>query len=123
VVLPEGTWRALKKGYEEVHVPAVKHIPGEGERLMEIAELPGWTHAAFEGMTTLNRVQSKMCKAAFYSPENLLLCAPTGAGKTNVAMLCMLNEIGQHLRDDGRSVGMCCTHTQRGTRTRHIEML
>lgn len=51
------------------------------------------------GMTMLNRVQSKMCKAAFYSPENLLLCAPTGAGKTNVAMLCMLNEIGQHLRE------------------------
>jgi len=101
VVLPEGTWRALKKGYEEVHVPAIKHIPDADERLVEIEELPAWTHRAFEGMTLLNRVQSKMCKAAFYSPENLLLCAPTGAGKTNVAMLCMLNEIGQHLREDG----------------------
>jgi pre-mRNA-splicing helicase BRR2 len=101
VVLPEGTWRALKKGYEEVHVPAIKHIPDASERLVEIEELPAWTHKAFSGMTMLNRVQSKMCKAAFYSPENLLLCAPTGAGKTNVAMLCMLNEIGQHLREDG----------------------
>ncbi len=29
------------------------------------------------------------------------VCAPTGAGKTNVAMLCMLHEIGLHRRDDG----------------------
>lgn len=101
VVLPEGTWRALKKGYEEVHVPAIKHLPDEGERLVDIDELPEWTHKAFEGMTTLNRVQSKMCPSAFYSSENLLLCAPTGAGKTNVAMLTMLNEIGQHVREDG----------------------
>ena len=28
--------------------------------------------------------------------ENLLLCAPTGAGKTNVAMLAMLNVLGQY---------------------------
>lgn len=101
VVLPEGTWRSLKKGYEEVHVPALKHMPGKDERLIEIDELPSWTHKAFGGMKTLNRVQSKMVKAALYSPENLLLCAPTGAGKTNVAMLCMLNEIGQHLKEDG----------------------
>ena len=26
----------------------------------------------------------------------MLICAPTGAGKTNVAMLCMLHEIGMH---------------------------
>ena len=47
MVLPEGTWRALKKGYEEVHVPAVKHIPDADERLVEIESLPPWTHKAF----------------------------------------------------------------------------
>ena len=29
-------------------------------------------------------------------PQNMLVCAPTGAGKTNVAMLTMLHEIGLH---------------------------
>ncbi|KAF1790109.1 P-loop containing nucleoside triphosphate hydrolase [Phytophthora cactorum] len=72
--LPEGTWRAQKKGYEEVHVPA-------------------WAQGAFKGMESLNRVQSKMFPAAFKTSENLLLCAPTGAGKTNVAMLTILHEI------------------------------
>ncbi|CAM9911939.1 unnamed protein product, partial [Phaeothamnion confervicola] len=52
-------------------------------------------------METLNRIQSKMCDAALLGSENLLLCAPTGAGKTNVAMLAMLHEIGQRRRDDG----------------------
>ena len=35
------------------------------------------------------------------SDENLLLCAPTGAGKTNVALLTMLHEIGKHVSEDG----------------------
>ena len=52
-------------------------------------------------MNKLNRVQSKMCDAALYSSENLLLCAPTGAGKTNVAMMTMLNILGQHKKADG----------------------
>ena len=48
-------------------------------------------------MNKLNRLQSKMLDAAFTSAENLLLCAPTGAGKTNVAMLTMLNVMSQYL--------------------------
>ena len=31
----------------------------------------------------------------------MLLCAPTGAGKTNVAMLTILREIGKHIEEDG----------------------
>jgi pre-mRNA-splicing helicase BRR2 len=52
-------------------------------------------------MTALNRVQRKVYPVAFESPENMLVCAPTGAGKTNVAMLCMLREIGLHRRENG----------------------
>jgi pre-mRNA-splicing helicase BRR2 len=36
-----------------------------------------------------------------FTDENLLLCAPTGAGKTNVALLTILHEIGKHVNDDG----------------------
>jgi pre-mRNA-splicing helicase BRR2 len=41
-------------------------------------------------MTHLNRIQSKLHHAALETPENLLVCAPTGAGKTNIAMLACL---------------------------------
>ena len=39
------------------------------------------------------------------SDESLLLCAPTGADKTNVALLTMLHEIGEHVNEDGTSFG------------------
>ena len=42
-----------------------------------------------------------MVSAALFGSDNILLCAPTGAGKTNVALLCMLSQIGQHLQPDG----------------------
>lgn len=79
--LPDTSWRAMKKGYEEVHVPAVRSVIPKDERLIPISELPTWTQAAFKGMEKLNRVQSKMYNAALQSSENLLLCAPTGAGE------------------------------------------
>ncbi|KAI9991581.1 hypothetical protein PInf_018028 [Phytophthora infestans] len=93
--LPEGTWRAQKKGYEEVHVPAVrtKIAAAEEKARIKISTLPKWAQGAFKGMESLNRVQSKMFPAAFKTSENLLLCAPTGAGKTNVAMLTILHEV------------------------------
>lgn len=31
------------------------------------------------------------------SNENLLVCAPTGAGKTNIAMITVLREIAAHM--------------------------
>ena len=84
--LPDKSWRAMKPGYEEVHVPAVRSVAPPGEKLVPIEELPSWTHDAFKGMKSLNRVQSKMSDVALKTSENILLCAPTGAGKTNVAM-------------------------------------
>ena len=45
--------------------------------------------------------QSRISKAALESDENLLVCAPTGAGKTNVALLTILREVGKHVNDDG----------------------
>jgi len=100
--LPPGSFRSAKKGYEEVHVPALKPKPFvDGEALVRIEDLPSWAHPAFEGMKTLNRVQSRVVDCALFSPENLLLCAPTGAGKTNVAVLTIMHEVAMHRLEDG----------------------
>ena len=79
--LPDASWRAMKKGYEEVHVPAVRCIIPKEERLVMISELPEWTQKSFKNMDKLNRVQSRLYDVALKSSENLLVCAPTGAGK------------------------------------------
>jgi len=52
---------------------------------------------AFQGTKKLNLIQSVVFDAAYNSNENLLICAPTGAGKTNIAMLSVLRELKQHV--------------------------
>eukprot|EP00798_Chlamydomonas_sp_ICE-L_P019205 gene19205-25823_t len=102
VRLPEGSFRSSKKGYDEVHVPPLKPKPfKDDEKLRPIKDLPEWAQPAFRGMESLNRIQSIICDSALFSGENMLVCAPTGAGKTNVAMLCVLHELGLHRRADG----------------------
>ncbi|KAH6557100.1 hypothetical protein KP509_1Z134800 [Ceratopteris richardii] len=98
--LPHGTTRKVFKGYEEVRVPATptaQLMPGE--QLIKIAELDDFAQTAFEGYETLNRIQSRIFNTAYYSNENILVCAPTGAGKTNIAMITVLHEIGKHFRN------------------------
>ena len=100
--LPDGSFRKQRKGYEEVHVPALKPKPfDDDEKLMPIEKLPKYVQPVFAGFKSLNRIQSRMWKSALESDENMLLCAPTGAGKTNVALLTMMREIGKHINDDG----------------------
>jgi len=36
---------------------------------------------------------------AYSTNENLLICAPTGAGKTNVALLTVVHQIEAHAND------------------------
>ena len=48
---------------------------------------------------TLNRIQSRIYATALGSNENILVCAPTGAGKTNIAMLAVLHEVGANMVD------------------------
>lgn len=92
--LPSGSYRDHKKGYEEIHVPALKPKKlALDEMLVKISELP----EAFKGMSNLNLVQSKVYDSALFTYENILLCAPTGAGKTNVAMLTILQQIGLNM--------------------------
>uniref|UniRef100_A0A0D9ZCZ7 RNA helicase n=1 Tax=Oryza glumipatula TaxID=40148 RepID=A0A0D9ZCZ7_9ORYZ len=98
--LPPGSFRTPHNGYEEVHVPALKDKPYEtGEKVVKISDMPDWAQPAFAGMTQLNRIQSKVYDTALFKPDNILLCAPTGAGKTNVAVLTILQQIGLHMKD------------------------
>lgn len=96
-VLPEGSYKNTRPLYEEIVVPAPKPVPfASAEKLVTISTLPEWMHVAFQGAKSLNRIQSRLFPVAYGSDENLLLCAPTGAGKTNVAMLTILNELVKH---------------------------
>ncbi|KAH8056604.1 hypothetical protein JL722_7442 [Aureococcus anophagefferens] len=102
--LPAGAEKFYGEGYEEVEIPPPKALPppGPGELRQLTDCLPPWAVACFPKSTkALNRVQSAVFDVAFNSQKNLLVCAPTGAGKTNVALLCLLELAGRfHLGDD-----------------------
>ncbi|EGV61861.1 Sec63-domain-containing protein [Yamadazyma tenuis ATCC 10573] len=107
VKLPKGSYQQNKKLYDIVSIPAPE-IPDEvieaRKNLVPITDMPEWAQEAFpSGETaTLNVVQSKIYPMAFKTDENLLLCAPTGAGKTNVAMLTILRTIENFRTESGQ---------------------
>jgi hypothetical protein len=89
-----------ESGFVQVHIPATKRKV-QGDTLISIKALPDWAQPAFAGMTSLNTIQSKVCETALYTANNILMCAPTGAGKTNVAVLAILQIISTALLPDG----------------------
>ncbi|KAJ1733400.1 Pre-mRNA splicing [Coemansia biformis] len=96
-VPPKGAVKTVMAGYEEIRVPAPEKLPppSADDPLVELDALPAWTHVSFKGVTELNRIQSRVFPVAFGKDDNLLICAPTGAGKTNCAALTMLRTIEQ----------------------------
>ena len=74
--------------------------PKVGEDLILISELDQIAKIAFQGMKSLNRIQSVVFDTAYYTSENMLISAPTGAGKTNIAMLAVLREIKQNIEGE-----------------------
>jgi pre-mRNA-splicing helicase BRR2 len=96
VKLPEGSTKRSFKGYEEIHVPAPKKRNDPSDKDIPILELPEWARVPFSSAQKLNKIQSKCFPQAFNHDGNLLICAPTGSGKTNVGMLTILREIGKN---------------------------
>ncbi|KAF4121373.1 pre-mRNA-splicing helicase BRR2 [Geosmithia morbida] len=96
VRLPEGSTKRSFKGYEEIHVPEPKKRNDPGEKLIPITDMPEWARTPFSTAKSLNRIQTKCYPSAFGDDGNMLICAPTGSGKTNVAMLTILRELGKH---------------------------
>ncbi|PON21655.1 hypothetical protein TGAM01_v209544 [Trichoderma gamsii] len=96
VRLPEGSTKRSFKGYEEIHVPPPKKRNDPDDVLIPITDMPEWSRLPFSTSKSLNKIQSKTYSTAFEDDGNMLVCAPTGSGKTNVAMLTILREIGKN---------------------------
>ncbi|KAG0141983.1 hypothetical protein CROQUDRAFT_98108 [Cronartium quercuum f. sp. fusiforme G11] len=95
--LPIGTTRTSHELFEEILIPAAQKVPmRQNESLIEINSLDFISRQSFHGYSTLNRLQSAVFSVAYNTNENMLICAPTGAGKTDVAMLTILRAIKQY---------------------------
>ena len=101
VRLPEGSTKRTFKGYEEIHVPPPKKRNDPSDAHVPISEMPEWAQIPFSTAKSLNKIQSACYPTAFGDDGNMLVCAPTGSGKTNVAMLTILREIGKNRNEAG----------------------
>lgn len=73
--LPSNSWRAMKKGYEEVHVPGVKRLKASEADLIPIADLPSWTHPAFKGVSLTDNNNNSIVMAT----QTIVSCDRDGA--------------------------------------------
>lgn len=97
VKLPEGSFKRQMKGYEEIHVPEPKRREAGADEWMSVRKMPDWTQPVWASVKadSLNPIQTRVFPIAFETNEPMLICAPTGAGKTNCAALTILRAIGQ----------------------------
>lgn len=96
IALPAGSTRTSYPAYEELVIPypdpkANKWI--NDHQLVRVADLDVLCRGTFSSYKTLNKMQSLVYPVAYNTNENMLVCAPTGAGKTDVAMLTILHAI------------------------------
>ncbi|KAL8729952.1 MAG: hypothetical protein Q9166_004397 [cf. Caloplaca sp. 2 TL-2023] len=95
--LPAGSFRHEAEKYEEYSIPAAEvGTLGASRKLVNVSKTDGFCKRTFKGYKSLNRMQSLVYPVAYRTSENMLICAPTGAGKTDVAMLAILNAISHN---------------------------
>jgi len=112
ILLPENIKRTDTHVFEEIFIPAsdsldladpTKFIGSKEEicfnPLIKVSSLDEIGQLVFRNVKSLNRIQSIVFESAYMSNENLLICAPTGAGKTNIALLTIINQIKKNIID------------------------
>ncbi|KAL8269770.1 hypothetical protein Esti_006299 [Eimeria stiedai] len=105
--LPEGAKVTDSQVAFEVFIPPPQPAAVNEESLIPISALPEWARHAFVGIETLNPRQSAVYPVAFLTGASFLVCAPTGAGKTNIALLALLQQLNEyrHLKDSKAAPG------------------
>ena len=86
-----------KSTYTMVKVKAINKKRNKVEPLNVIKVLPKWAHRCFN-FQFFNEIQSTVFDKSLNSDENLLITAPTGAGKTNIALVTIIREIEKELK-------------------------
>lgn len=92
---PLAEFKDFKVSYEQILLAQSKTLlsPPKCIRLIKINELNKTFQGVFTGIENFNKMQSSVFNHAYRTAHNMLVCAPTGSGKTNVAFLCILQTI------------------------------
>ncbi|ABN64909.2 DNA-directed DNA polymerase [Scheffersomyces stipitis CBS 6054] len=100
--LPVGTTRESHATHEEIIIPYPEQKANRwisDSNLVKVSQLDFLCQGTFKNYQTLNKMQSLVYPVAYNTNENMLVCAPTGAGKTDVALLTILHCINQFVTE------------------------
>ncbi|KAF5297298.1 hypothetical protein FQA39_LY12137 [Lamprigera yunnana] len=87
--------------YDEITIPARKNNinPAHLSKIsVDTLDLIG--KMVFKDIRHFNHIQSKVFEIAYNTNENMLVCAPTGAGKTNIALMTIVNQVKKYIEDN-----------------------
>ena len=86
-----------KTNFTEIKVKNILKKREKKEPISVVKNLPKWAQKCFD-FKFFNEIQSTVFDKSFNSDESLLITAPTGAGKTNIALVTILREINKELK-------------------------
>ena len=86
-----------ESNYTMIKVKNINKKRNKIEPINVIKVLPKWAHKCFN-FQFFNEIQSTVFDKSFNTDYNLLITAPTGAGKTNIALVTILREIEKELK-------------------------
>jgi len=111
--LPTGAEHIQEGDMEKVIVPATSRDEASLHERFKISDIMDPVFAqAFAGTTSLNPMQSTVFETAFHNRDNMLVCAPTGAGKYPGLSLHLVFSL-QVIRKNKCSHANCCVTLQR----------
>lgn len=97
ITQPENAIKKITSDYAEFTIPGGKKGDVEDMELIKVSSLDTTGKLVFRDIKEFNRIQSEVFPVAYHSNENMLICAPTGAGKTNIALLSIVHQIKSHM--------------------------
>lgn len=99
VNIPVDAIRKSNNKYDEITIPAGDRSNVKKVSLVKVSELDTIGKMAFKDIETFNLIQSEVFPTVYHTNENMLICAPTGAGKTNIALLAIVHQIKNFIEE------------------------
>lgn len=97
IIQPENAIKKITSDYAEFTIPGGKKGDVPEMDVVKVSSLDTTGQLVFRDIKEFNRIQSEVFPVAYHSNENVLVCAPTGAGKTNIALLSIVHQIRCHM--------------------------
>lgn len=99
--VPNDAIKTSTKIYDEITIPARKSTQKiDFVPKIKVSTMDKIGKMVFKDIESFNHIQSEVYPVAYHTNENMLICAPTGAGKTNIALLTIVQQIKSFLEND-----------------------